>query len=154
MRIPSELADQGVRFETLPHAPAYCASRRARLLHVPGRQVAKAVLLTGPDGFLLAVLRSTHEIDLDELSRRRGGLIRLARAEELSHVFAECERGAVPALGHLFDLPTILDAAIGADEDLFFGMGSHFADVVLTCRDFEDITGAVRLDFARPISPR
>lgn len=154
MRVVSDLAERGVRFETLPHAPAFGASRRARALRTPGRFVAKPVLLAGPDGFLLAVVRSTQELALKELSNRRGLPFRLARHDDLARLFPDCERGAVPAFGRLYGLPTLLDAGIAPDEDLVFPIGSHFLAVAMTCREFDEITGAVRVELAAQVSPQ
>jgi Ala-tRNA(Pro) deacylase len=152
MRVANYLSAQNVPFDPLAHAPAFCASRRARWLRTPGQYVARAVLLVGPDGYLLAVLRSTHEIDLTELARRFPGPLRLARIDEAVEVFRDCEWGAVPAFGNLYGLPTVLDAGMDSDDEIVFEIGSHFADVLMTCGEFERLTGACRVDFARPLT--
>jgi Ala-tRNA(Pro) deacylase len=151
MRIADYLADQLVPFEALLHAPAFSSSRRARHLRLAGRDVARAVLLVGPEGFLLAVLPATHEIDLSVLMRYWGGPVRLARVEEAARLFFDCEWGAVPAFGNLYGLPTLLDESVPASAQVVFEIGSHFQDVRLSCEDFERLTGALRLSFARAI---
>src|SRR4051812_40736647 len=45
MRVPLLLAEHHVPFETLHHAPAFTAQRRAHFLRIPGRQLVKSVLL-------------------------------------------------------------------------------------------------------------
>jgi len=45
-----------VRFEVLLHPPSHSATHLAGSVHVPGRSVAKAVLVRSGDGFALAVL--------------------------------------------------------------------------------------------------
>ena len=85
-------------------------------------------------------------------ARARGVTVRLARPEESARVFRDCEWGAASAFGNLYGLPTILDAGFAAADQLVFEIGSHFADVRLSCRDYERLTGAMRLDFAR-VSP-
>src|SRR2546430_912455 len=92
-RVPAK-SDRTTREAPLP-PPAFSASKRARYLHVCGMQVAKAVLLRGPDGYFLAVLPSTHAIDLDVLSRHKGGPVRLARIDEAASIFRDCEWGTV-----------------------------------------------------------
>ena len=152
MRIADYLAVQQVPFDSLPHAPAFSASKRARRLRVPGAEVAKAVLVSGPEGFFLTILPATHEIDLGLLARHWGGPVRLARVEEASRLFFDCEWGAVPAFGNLYGLPTLLDASLPCSSWVVFDAGSHFQDVRLYCEDFERLTGALRLAFARPIN--
>jgi Ala-tRNA(Pro) deacylase len=154
MRSADYLAAQRVPFDALPHAPAFCASRRARWLRTAGREVARAVLMVGPDGPFLVVLRSTHEIDLTALARHWGGPLRLARPDEAAAVFLDCEWGAVPAFGNLYGLPTLLDAGIESQDEIVFEVGSHFAGVRMACRDYERLTGALRLDCCRPVKSR
>lgn len=152
MRSADYLAEQQVPFDPLPHAPAFRATRRARWLRTPGREVAKSVLLYASDGFVVAVLRSTHEVDLGAIAREWGGPVRLATPDEAGAVFRDCEWGSVPAFGNLYGLPTLLDAGIGPDDDILFDVGSHFAVVRMTCRDYERLTGALRVDLARPVT--
>src|SRR5438105_2242642 len=101
MRMSQFLADQRVDFETLVHPPAFSAQHLAKYLHVPGRQVAKAVLLADTKGYLLAVLPATHYIDTDILDAVLGGPVRLAQNRELSEMFRDCEQGVVPSFGSL-----------------------------------------------------
>src|SRR4051812_45414666 len=123
MRVANYLAAQNVSFDPLAHAPAFSASRRARWLRTPGQYVARAVLLVGPECRLLAVLRSTHEIALDELARHFGGPLRLAKIDEAVKVFRDCEWGAVPAFGNLYGVPTVLDAGIHPQDEIVFEIG-------------------------------
>ena len=62
------LRSRGVWFEALLHHPASSSTKRAGNAHVPGRRVAKAVLIKAGDSFVLAVLPSTSWIDLGQLS--------------------------------------------------------------------------------------
>jgi Ala-tRNA(Pro) deacylase len=153
MRIADYLARQHVPFEALLHAPAFTASKRARYLRLAGRDVAKAVLLVGPDGPFLAILPATHQVDLDLLSSYWGGPVRLARVQEAARLFFDCEWGALSAFGHLYGLPTLLDSGVSSSASVVFEAGSHFQDIRLSCEDFERLTGSLRLSFARPIRP-
>ena len=83
MRVPQFLTEQFVKFETIVHPPAFTAQKRARFLHIPGSQVAKSVLLRGPQGFFLAVLPATHHVDAERLATQLGGAVRLRRAKKL-----------------------------------------------------------------------
>src|SRR5207244_3270749 len=78
MRVPQYLSEQEVAFETLVHPPSFTARKRAMYLHISGRLVAKAVLLKGPEGFVLAILPSTHHVDTPSLIEQFGGPVRLA----------------------------------------------------------------------------
>jgi Ala-tRNA(Pro) deacylase len=149
MRLPEFLAEQHVAFEQLQLPPAFSASQRAKNLHLPGRQVAKCVLLMTSHGPLLAVLAATHHIDLPSLSEQLGGPVRLANDEEIARVFPDCEWGVVLPFGVLYGLRTIIDEALQPDDMIVFEGHTHVDAVKLRCRDFERLELPRRLRFAR-----
>ena len=91
MRVSEFLNGEQIAFETLLHAPAYTAQHRAKYLGVSGKQVAKAILLTGPEGYLLAVLPAPKRIDMAALSLALGGPVDIASSKEVAVVFRDCE---------------------------------------------------------------
>src|SRR5207302_9856794 len=109
----------------LPHPPAYSAQKLAKYLHVPGRQVAKSVLLRGPRGFILAILNATSHVDLERLGAALGGPVRLANDAEITSTFSDCEWGVVPPFGILYGLPTVLDDSLDPESQLVFEGQSH-----------------------------
>ena len=120
MLVPEFLAEKQVAFETLLHPPAFTAQKRARFLHIPGKQVAKTLLLAGPRGYVLAVLPSTYHIDTAMLADAFGGAVRLANGQEIADVFRDCEWGVVPPFGTLYGLSTIVDDSIDGESSLVF----------------------------------
>jgi Ala-tRNA(Pro) deacylase len=153
MRVSAFLSDQGVAFETVPHPPAFTAQRRASYLRVPGRQVAKCVLLTGRGGPVLAVLPATHRVDLDAVGRALGGPVRLAGPDEIADVFRDCEWGALAPFGTLYGLTTLLDASVDPDAPLVFEAHRHALAIRMRCRDFERLERPRRLAFGRVQEP-
>ncbi len=148
MRVSDYLAEQQVRFETLLHAPAFSAQQRAKVLHVSGRQVAKSILLAVPEGFLLAVLPATHQIDPSRLAHELGGPVRLADDREIARVFRDCEWGVVLPFGSLYGLPTLLDDSLNPDDMLVFEGNTHVEAVRVRCADFERLEQPRRVAFA------
>lgn len=149
MQIADYLLQHQIPFETLFHPPAFSAQMRAKTLRVPGRQVAKSVLLRGPEGFIVAVLPATHTIDCPELGRALGGEVRLATDDEASAVFHDCEWGVVPPFGTAYRLPVILDESLPRDAAVIFEANTHFEAVRLSCADFERMERPRRIAFAR-----
>jgi Ala-tRNA(Pro) deacylase len=149
MRLPDYLTEQRVPFETLIHPPAFTSQKRARFLHVSGRQVAKSVLLCGPGGYLLAVLPATEHVDTEKLSRDLGGPLRVADDHEIAEVFRDCEWGAVPPFGTLYGLATILEAGLEPETFIVFEANSHAEAIRMRCCDFERLERPRRLRFAR-----
>jgi Ala-tRNA(Pro) deacylase len=148
MRIAAFLAEHQVAFEGLLHPPAFTAQKRAKYLRVPGKRVAKSVLLAGPAGFFLAVLPATLRVNTGRLAAAFGGPVRLATGRELAEVFRDCEWGVVPPFGSLYGLPTVLDEEFGPDVGIVFEGHSHAQAVRLLGRDFERLERPRRLRFS------
>jgi Ala-tRNA(Pro) deacylase len=149
MRVAEFLATQDVPFETLVHPPAFTAQKRARFLHLPGREVAKVVLLHGPEGYVLAVVPATRRVDPERLAATLGGPVRLADDDEIARVFHDCEWGVVPPFGTLYGLPVLIDDSIPPDTLMVFETTTHAEAVRMLCRDFERLERPRRLPLAR-----
>jgi Ala-tRNA(Pro) deacylase len=137
MRIPMYLTEHRVSFETIIHPPAFTAQQRAKFLRLPGRQVAKAVLLSGPRGHFLAVLPATHQLDINLLSETMGGSVGLAPCWEITELFRDCEWGVVAAFGTLYGLPVVLDVSLKPDDSLILAGHTHAQAIRIRCRDYE-----------------
>jgi len=144
------LAEKQIAFDTVVHPPAFTAQKRAKCLRLPGRQVAKAVLLVGPPGFLVAVLPATDQVDVMALANALGGPVRLADAAEIAARFRDCEWGVVPPFGTLYGLPTLLEDSLPPEALLVFKAHTHVEGIRMRCRDFEALERPRRLHFAHP----
>jgi Ala-tRNA(Pro) deacylase len=149
MRMNQYLEEQQVPFETLLHPPAFTAQRRAKYLRVPGRQVAKSVLFKGPDGYFLAVLPATQQVDTRRLAEHLGGPVRLANRDEVAAVFTDCEWGVAAPFGTQYGLPIFLEESLPGDLAIVLELHTHFEAVRLRCRDYERLEHPRRLRFAR-----
>jgi Ala-tRNA(Pro) deacylase len=148
MRVSEFLNGEHIAFETLLHAPAYTAQHRAKFLGVSGKQVAKAVLLRGQEGYLLAVLPAPKRIDTASLSSTLGGPIAIASSEEVAVVFRDCEWGVVGPFGKLYGIPSVLDSSIALDDMMIFESDTHAEAIRIRCRDYESLERPRRLSFA------
>lgn len=147
-RIPQFLSEHQVRFETVVHPPAFTAQKRAQRLHVPGRLLAKSVLLATGRGYFLAVLPATHQVDLAALQTALGTSVRLATEEEIAGVFRDCEWGALAPFGTLYGLPTLLDDSFDPESIIVFEAQFHAITIRMGCRDYEALERPRRLPFA------
>jgi Ala-tRNA(Pro) deacylase len=155
MSIRDFLQGRHVWFETLIHCPAPTATRRARSIRVSGRSVAKGVLIKVEGGDVLAVLPATHRIDLPRLARVLGaGEVRIATEDEVSSVFDDCERGALPPFGSLYGLKTVIDASLAGSCDFVFVANARHEGIRMRYRDYERIEAPIRARFARAVAPR
>ncbi len=151
MQIAEFLAEQAVPFEPLAHAPAYSAQKLAKYLHIPGHQVAKSVLLRGPDGLMLAILPASLKVDTELLTIELGGKVTVADDRDINAVFRDCEWGVVPPFGTLYGLPTILDDSLPSDALIVFEGQTHLESLRIRCADFERLEKPRRLSFAQAV---
>lgn len=133
-----ELLDrEGVSYEVLNHPPAYTAQEVAQVQHVPGRELAKVVVVRGSQGFALFVLPAIYKVDVTKAQATLGDpQARLANEEEFRSLFPDCEVGAMPPFGNLFGLPVFVDPALAQDETIVFNAGTHTQTVRMRYADF------------------
>src|SRR5262249_3840978 len=117
--------------------------------HVPGRRVAKGVLIRVADCYVLAVLPATTRIDLARLAEVLGsGPVRLATEEEIGRVFADCERGALPPVGRAYGLPTGVDAGRADGGEIFCVGNQRHEGLRLRFADYAAMEAPVVAGFA------
>lgn len=130
------LTQAGVQYDIIEHPRTSNSTHTAEAAHVPGARLAKSVVLEDGDKYLLAVVPATHSVDMGALYRRFGREIGLASEEQIVRLFADCEPGAVPPLGQVYGIETILDEAFVDAEDVYFEGGDHRALVHVNGSDF------------------
>ena len=145
------LTDQNVAFETMVHPPAFTAQKRAKFLHISGRQLLKSVVLITGRGPVLAVLPASWRVDLARVALALETQVRLAEEDEVVGLFRDCERGALTPFGRLYGLATILEDRITPETPIAFEAQSHGIAIRMSCRDFELLEKPRRLAFAAPI---
>jgi Ala-tRNA(Pro) deacylase len=138
MRLDELLTNRQVAFEHLHHRPSYTANRTAQVLHVPGKEVAKTVVIRVDGRYVLAVLPATHRVDLEQLRQDLGAQeVEMASEAEMDRLFPDCERGAVPPFGSLYHLETVVDESLSADEQIVFDAQNHEDAIRMRYRDYE-----------------
>lgn len=139
------LAARRSDYEVLTHPRTQFSAASAQAAHVPGRQLAKAVVVEDDKGYVLAVVPSTHHVALSELGEAlRRAPLRLARESELAPLFADCDLGALPAIGAAYGLPTIIEEELDAQPEIYFEGGDHEHIVHMTRAEFLRATREVR----------
>jgi Ala-tRNA(Pro) deacylase len=152
MRLDELLTSRHISFDRMPHRPAYTANRMAQALHVRGKDVAKTVLLRTGHGHVLAVLPATHQVDLEQVRRDLGEeRVELAPEEEMDRLFPDCERGAIPPFGSLYQLPTLVDESLTQDEQIVFEAHTHEEAIRMAYRDYEALEHPRKGHFAHHV---
>ena len=131
------LDSQQVKYVTIKHSPAFTAQEIASSAHVPGRELAKTVMVKIDGKMAMAVLPASHRVDLELLADATGGNVELAGEKEFENMFPGCEIGAMPPFGNLYDMPVWVATSLTEDEEIAFNAGSHTELIRLTYRDFD-----------------
>ncbi len=134
------LDTSGVKYTVLSHSLAYTALEVAQSVHIPGKEIAKTVIVWMDGKMAMVVLPGTSLINFTALREQTGSQnIELASESEFSSRFPECEVGAMPPFGNLFDMPVIASALLAEDEDIAFNAGSHHELVRMKYADYRDL---------------
>jgi Ala-tRNA(Pro) deacylase len=120
------LDSHNVKYLVMSHSLAYTAQGVAALAHVSGKKLAKTVILK-IDGILaMAVIPASDHVDLDRIKKLTGAqVVELATEREFQHAFPDCETGAMPPFGNLYDMAVYADASLRRDQEITFSAGSH-----------------------------
>ncbi|MFW6145767.1 MAG: aminoacyl-tRNA deacylase [Planctomycetota bacterium] len=138
MKVEDYLREQGVWFERHVHAPAYTAQELAAEEHMPGANVAKAVIVRADGEYVMVVLPASHKLDMRKLaSALNCDACRLAEEEEMADLFPDVEIGSEPPMGNLYDIVTVVDARLAEDDQILFTAGSHRDAIAMDFADYE-----------------
>jgi Ala-tRNA(Pro) deacylase len=137
LRLRKFLDENRVPYETQVHRVAYTAQQVAAEEHVPGRMMAKTVILHTGNGFAMAVLAAPHRVDLAALrADLRSQDVRLATEAEFASLFPDSETGAMPPFGNLYGLPVYADETLAKDSEIVFNAGTHRETIKIKFTDF------------------
>lgn len=150
-RLETYLREQGVRYELTPHPEAYTAQEVAAAEHVPGRQFAKVVIADVDGRQVMLILPAAARVDLVKLRSALGAKVaRLAREEEFASLFPDCETGAMPPFGHLYDVPVYVDESLSTQPRIVFNACSHRETIALSVSDYLKLVTPTITEFATP----
>ena len=124
-----------IKYVSITHSSAYTAMEIAALAHVPGKDLAKTVMIKINGHMAMAVLPATHMIKMDLLKKAVGlDNVRLATEQEFKDKFADCEVGAMPPFGNLYNLEVYASDSL---KEIVFNSGSHTELIKMNYKDFE-----------------
>jgi Ala-tRNA(Pro) deacylase len=136
-----ELANEAVAFEVLEHPRTTTALEEARTLHVDPAEIAKTLVLTTPEGFVLAVLPASKRLDLKKTrALLGGGDVRLATEEELAGAYPSFELGAVPPFTRATGDRVLLDHALFQMDVVIVEAGTHTQSLRLRTTDLLELS--------------
>ena len=140
MNLQTFLDEKGIAYRHSRHDTAFTASGLAQLEHVPGRKVIKPVVVSADGAFFMCALPASHKIDFEELKRQlEAQYVSLVNEEQLATLFPDCEIGAVPPIGRLYGMTTLMDESLIADDRVTFQAGTHEDAITMSLADYRRI---------------
>lgn len=137
-RLREFLDKEHVKYVTIGHSPAFTAQEVAASAHIPGKQLAKSVVVRIDGEMALVVMPASENIELDRLKAAIGaGEVDIASEDEFKDLFPDCETGAMPPFGNLYGVKVFVSQDLREDEEIAFNAGSHSELVKLAYSDFE-----------------
>lgn len=149
VRLEKYFRDNGVGFQAMTHPTAYTAQDVAAAQKVPGKQVAKVVMVLADAKTVMLVMPASYRIDFTKLKGVLGAKeARLAKEEEFSGIFPDCDTGAMPPFGNLYNVPMYVDRVLTEDPEIVFQAGSHRDTMKVAYKDYARLTQPIVADFA------
>ncbi|MGQ1787375.1 MULTISPECIES: aminoacyl-tRNA deacylase [unclassified Saccharicrinis] len=137
-RLESFLRNADVSFNKIVHHKTYTAQRTAADAHISGKEIAKTVIMKLDGQMCMVVLPGDMQIDFNLLKEATGAKeIRLATEIEFKDLFENCEVGAMPPFGNLYDMPVYVAESLSKDVFIAFNAGSHSLLIQMKYADFE-----------------
>jgi Ala-tRNA(Pro) deacylase len=137
-RLKEFLDQSGVKYISISHSPAFTAQEIAASAHIPGKELAKTVMVKLDGSMAMAVLPASYFVDLERLAKVAGATrAELAPENEFKDLFPECEPGAMPPFGNLYEMQVFVSQSLAEDKEIAFNAGSHTELLKLAYEDFE-----------------
>ncbi len=139
-RLREFLDSHQVKYTTLEHSPAYTAQEIAAVSHTPGKELAKSVIVKIDGRMAMAVLPASHRINFSRLKEAtKAKMVELATEREFGDMFPDCQLGAMPPFGNLYELEVFVDESLAKDEEITFNACTHHELIRLAYKDFESL---------------
>lgn len=138
------LDENQVKYVKISHSPAFTAQEIAASAHIPGKEVAKTVMVKVDGKISMAVLPASYRVGLKALAKAIGAeKVTLAEEKEFRDKFGDCEVGAMPPFGNLYDMDVYVAENLAEDKEIAFNAGSH-----------DELIRMMYDDYSRLVRPR
>ena len=139
-KLKEYLDSHQVKYVTISHSPVYTTQEIAGSAHIPGKELAKTVMVKIDGKVAMAVLPASYRVDFDLLKKAAGASsVELASEKEFENMFPDCEIGAMSPFGNLYGMDVFVAASLAEDTEIAFNAGSHNELIRLSYKDFEGL---------------
>jgi Ala-tRNA(Pro) deacylase len=152
--LKEHLDAHNIKYTVVSHSPAFTAMEVAAMAHVPGRQMAKVVIMRLEQRLTMAVLPSNYRINSARMVKvMHTANLRIANENEFGHMFPDCELGAMPPFGNLYGMQTFVAKSLTEDKFITFSAGTHHEVITLHTEDYLDLVKPKIISFTDRLHP-
>jgi Ala-tRNA(Pro) deacylase len=132
------LDSHNVKYVTITHSLAFTGLEIAKSAHIPTKKLAKTVMVKINAQPAMMVLPAAFKVNLQNLSQAlQGAAVELASEQEFVKWFPDCEVGAMPPFGNLYDMKVYVAESLTENDDIAFNAGSHSEVIQMAYPDYE-----------------
>ena len=147
-RLKQYLTDNHVYFEVQEHRQAYTMQEVAASLHEKGEHVAKVFIASVDDKPIMLVLPAPLHVDLERVRKLlKATTARRAREFEFAQLFADCDVGAMPPFGNVYQVPVYIDRSLVEEPYIVFQAGTHHTTMKIAMSDYQRLVNPIVGDF-------
>jgi Ala-tRNA(Pro) deacylase len=148
-KLKDYLEKNQVRYEVGYHERVYTSQEIAAAMHVPGKELTKVIMVKADGKMVMLVLPTSYRVDTKKLKKvfqcKRLGI---AKEKDFEELFPDCEIGAMPPFGNLYNLEVWVDQILTEDELIVFQAGSHVETLRIKYSDYARLVSPKVGDFS------
>jgi len=117
-------------------------------MHIPGRTMAKTVIVQLDGQMAMAVLPANRKVVLQDLRDITGcERVTFASEDEFKGRFPDCEIGAMPPFGNLYGMEVFVAETLSHNDEIAFNAGTHTEVIRMAYGDFERLVQPKTVSF-------
>jgi len=148
-KLKTFLDENKVKYVSVQHSSAFTAQEIAAIAHIPGKDLAKTVIIKINGKMAMAVLPASYKVSFDNLKETLGVTeVRLAYEQEFIDKFPDCEVGAMPPFGNIYGMEVYVTESLAEEEEIAFNACSHTELIKMKYSDFEKLVKPKRIKFS------
>ena len=148
-KLKAFLDENKIKYISIKHSSAYTSQEIAAIAHIPGKDLAKTVIIKIDGKMAMAVLPASYKVSFDNLKSAIGANeVRLAYEQEFMDKFPDCEVGAMPPFGIIYGMEVYVAESLAEEEDIAFNACNHTELIKMSYNDFEKLVKPKRIKFS------
>jgi tRNA-dependent cyclodipeptide synthase len=130
--------NNNIRYISIIHSPAYSEDDITANNYILGELIDGVLIRMNNKDIAMVVVPATRKISLESLKQTLNNpSINFIGKKEAKHLYPECEVGAFPPLGNIYNIPVFFTKEIINKKEVTFYLGARYHRIRLKASDFE-----------------